>query len=148
MKFRESDALSPGESLTTFEVKGCKIGLGICHDIRFEEMARLYRNMGCKMLIYPAAFNMTTGLIHWKLLQRSRANDLQMYVSCVSPARSEGPGYIAYGHTQLTNPWGQVVAELDADEGMLVEEIGTHLNGLFYLSMNITCDTFINKYIF
>ncbi|XP_068987923.1 katanin p60 ATPase-containing subunit A-like 2 isoform X1 [Bombus flavifrons] len=42
--FRESDSLSPGNSLTMFDVKGCKIGIGICYDIRFEEMARIYRN--------------------------------------------------------------------------------------------------------
>lgn len=29
-----------------FEVKNCKIGIGICYDIRFEEMARIYRNKG------------------------------------------------------------------------------------------------------
>ncbi|XP_050493938.1 omega-amidase NIT2-like isoform X1 [Bombus huntii] len=85
--FRESDSLSPGNSLTTFDVKGCKIGIGICYDIRFEEMARIYRNKGCQMLIYPAAFNMTTGPLHWSLLQRSRANDNQLYVACISPAR-------------------------------------------------------------
>lgn len=122
--FRESDTLSPGNELTIFEAKGCKIGLGICYDIRFEEMARLYRNRGCQMLIYPAAFNMTTGPLHWSLLQRARANDNQLYIACVSPARAEGPGYIAYGHTQLTNPWGEVLAELDAIEGMIVKEIG------------------------
>ncbi|XP_050495488.1 omega-amidase NIT2-A-like isoform X1 [Bombus huntii] len=85
--FRESDSLSPGNSLTTFDVKGCKIGIGICYDIRFEEMARIYRNKGCQMLIYPAAFNMTTGPLHWSLLQRFRANDNQLYVACISPAR-------------------------------------------------------------
>ncbi|XP_076481183.1 omega-amidase NIT2-like [Bombus vancouverensis nearcticus] len=85
--FRESDSLSPGNSLTTFDVKGCKKGIGICYDIRFEEMARIYRNKGCQMLIYPAAFNMTTGPLHWSLLQRFRANDNQLYVACISPAR-------------------------------------------------------------
>ncbi|XP_076483798.1 omega-amidase NIT2-A-like [Bombus vancouverensis nearcticus] len=44
--FRESDSLSPGNFLTTFDVEGCKIGIGICYDIRFEEMARIYRNKG------------------------------------------------------------------------------------------------------
>ncbi|PBC32305.1 Omega-amidase NIT2 [Apis cerana cerana] len=44
--FRESDSLSSGNSLTMFEVKNCKIGIGICYDIRFEEMARIYRNKG------------------------------------------------------------------------------------------------------
>ncbi|CAL1689471.1 unnamed protein product [Lasius platythorax] len=121
--FRESDSLSPGNTLTTFEAKGCKIGIGICYDIRFEEMARLYRNKGCQMLIYPAAFNMTTGPLHWSLLQRARANDNQLYVACVSPARGSPPGYVAWGHTQLTNPWGEILDELDADEAMVVSDI-------------------------
>ncbi|EFN76982.1 Nitrilase-like protein 2 [Harpegnathos saltator] len=121
--FRESDSLSFGNSLTTFEARGCKIGIGICYDIRFEEMARLYRNRGCQMLIYPGAFNMTTGPLHWSLLQRSRANDNQLYVACVSPARGSPPGYVAWGHTQLTNPWGEILNELDDSEDMLVNEI-------------------------
>lgn len=37
------------------------------------------------MLLYPAAFNMTTGPLHWELLQRGRANDLQLFVATVSP---------------------------------------------------------------
>ncbi|XP_018395588.1 PREDICTED: omega-amidase NIT2 isoform X1 [Cyphomyrmex costatus] len=121
--FRESDSLSAGNFLTIFEAKGCKIGIGICYDIRFEEMARLYRNKGCQMLVYPAAFNMTTGPLHWSLLQRSRANDNQLYVACVSPARTSPPGYIAWGHTQLTNPWGEILDELDAVEDMIVSDI-------------------------
>ena len=27
---------------------------------------------GCHVLIYPGAFNLTTGPLHWELLQRSR----------------------------------------------------------------------------
>lgn len=79
---------------------------------------------GCQMLIYPAAFNMTTGPLHWSLLQRSRANDNQLYVACVSPARGSLPGYVAWGHTQLTNPWGEILHELDAVEDMVVSNIG------------------------
>lgn len=79
---------------------------------------------GCQMLIYPAAFNMTTGPLHWSLLQRARANDNQLYVACVSPARGSPPGYVAWGHTQLTNPWGEILDELDADEAMVVSDIG------------------------
>lgn len=41
------------------------------------------------MLIYPAAFNMTTGPLHWELLQRARANDLQLFVATVSPGEND-----------------------------------------------------------
>ena len=74
--------------------------------------------------MYPAAFNTKTGPLHWTLLQRGRANDNQLYVACVSPARSPEAGYIAYGHTQLTDPWGKVVHEMDENENMFVSDIG------------------------
>ncbi|KPJ11498.1 Omega-amidase NIT2 [Papilio machaon] len=39
--FKESEVLSAGDQITTFEFQGVKIGLGICYDLRFPEMARL-----------------------------------------------------------------------------------------------------------
>lgn len=44
--FKESDVLSAGSAFATITVDNFKIGLGICYDIRFEEHARVYRNMG------------------------------------------------------------------------------------------------------
>ncbi|KAL1438852.1 hypothetical protein MTO96_047772 [Rhipicephalus appendiculatus] len=69
--FRESDSFTAGNSLTTFDTPYCKVGLGICYDLRFAQMAQLYAKQGCKLLFYPGAFNMTTGPLHWELLQRA-----------------------------------------------------------------------------
>ena len=38
-----------------------QVGLGICYDVRFPELAQMYRRHGCELLVYPGAFNMTTG---------------------------------------------------------------------------------------
>ena len=58
----ESDVLSPGNSFSTFSTPFCKVGLGICYDIRFAELAQVYaQQKNCKLLVYPGAFNMTTG---------------------------------------------------------------------------------------
>jgi Predicted amidohydrolase len=32
--------------LTTFDVSSFRVGIGICYDLRFGEMARLYRQKG------------------------------------------------------------------------------------------------------
>nr|CAI5830260.1 unnamed protein product [Callosobruchus analis] len=120
--FKESETLHPGNELVTFDFEGVKVGLGICYDLRFEELAKLYRLMNCQLLIYPGAFNMTTGPIHWELLQQSRALDNQLYVFGISPARNES-GYIAWGHTQITDPWGKVVAQADAKEEIVHADI-------------------------
>ncbi|ENN70795.1 omega-amidase NIT2 [Dendroctonus ponderosae] len=112
--FKESDVLAAGNSLATFDLEGTKIGLGICYDLRFEELAKLYRLQGVEILIYPAAFNLTTGPLHFELLQRGRAIDNQVFVLAISPARGT-QGYIAWGHSQITNPWGKVIGQ--AKEG-------------------------------
>lgn len=46
VRFKESETLSAGNKLSILNVEGLKIGLGICYDIRFEELARIYRNNG------------------------------------------------------------------------------------------------------
>lgn len=67
---------------------------------------------------------MTTGPLHWSLLQRSRANDNQLYVAGISPARVPSASYVAWGHTQLTSPWGEILHDLETQETMLVADIG------------------------
>lgn len=73
IRFQESETLSPGSSLSIFDTPFCKVGVGICYDMRFAELAQLYCKKGCQLLVYPGAFNMTTGPAHWELLQRGRS---------------------------------------------------------------------------
>ncbi|XP_033096370.1 omega-amidase NIT2-like isoform X2 [Anneissia japonica] len=109
--FKESDVLSAGNSFLTFDTPFCRVGVGICYDMRFPEIAQIYCKQGCGLLLYPGAFNMTTGPAHWEILQKARALDNQMYVSAISPARDESASYVAWGHSTVVNPWGEVVAK-------------------------------------
>lgn len=77
------------------------------------------------MLIYPAAFNMTTGPLHWELLQRARANDLQLFIATISPARDTNAEYIAWGHSTVVDPWGKVVSSAAEGEEVIVADLGT-----------------------
>lgn len=120
--FKESDSLSAGNELVMFNIGTVKFGIGICYDMRFEELAKLYRQQQCQVLVYPGAFNMTTGPMHWELLQRSRANDNQVFVCAISPARADR-GYIAWGHSQVTDPWGKVLAKAGHEEEILYSDI-------------------------
>jgi len=122
--FKESDVLSPGNDFSTVDTPYCKIGLGICYDIRFADLAQIYsRDFGCKLLVYPGAFNMTTGPAHWELLARARAIDNQVYVASVSPARNEGSDYVAYGHSLVVNPFAEVIARTEAAEDIIYADI-------------------------
>ncbi|XP_078661365.1 omega-amidase NIT2-like [Branchiostoma floridae x Branchiostoma belcheri] len=121
--FQESETLSPGSGLVTFDTPYCKVGVAICYDIRFPELAQIYARRGCKLLLYPGAFNMTTGPAHWELLQRGRALDNQLYVGTISPARDEKASYVAWGHSTLVNPWGEVVAKAGHEEEIVYSDV-------------------------
>ncbi|KAM4795109.1 omega-amidase NIT2 [Rhinophrynus dorsalis] len=123
IRFQESETLSPGNSFSVFDTPYCKIGIGICYDMRFAELAQLYTRKGCQLLVYPGAFNMTTGPAHWELLQRARALDNQVYVATASPARDEKATYVAWGHSTVVSPWGEVIAKAGSEETVLSTDI-------------------------
>ncbi|CAO2632016.1 Omega-amidase NIT2 [Lemmus lemmus] len=121
--FQESKTLSPGDSLSTFDTPYCRVGLGICYDMRFAELAQIYAQRGCQLLVYPGAFNLTTGPAHWELLQRARAVDNQVYVATASPARDDKASYVAWGHSTVVDPWGQVLTKAGTEEMILYSDI-------------------------
>jgi len=123
IRFIESETLTPGDSVTIVETEFCKIGIGICYDLRFPELALKMAKEGCKFLVYPGAFNMTTGPAHFELLQRARAIDNQIYVAAISPARDINATYIAWGHSSVCNPWGEVMVTTDEKEDIIYAEI-------------------------
>ena len=63
------------------------------------------------MCMCSGAFNMTTGPAHWELLQKARAVDNQLFVATCSPARDEGAGYTAWGHSMIIDPFASIVAQ-------------------------------------
>lgn len=83
--FKESDVLTAGNDFTIADTEFGKIGIGICYDVRFPELARIMVREGALVLFYPGAFNMTTGPAHWELLFKSRALDNQAYCVGVAP---------------------------------------------------------------
>ncbi|XP_019404413.1 PREDICTED: omega-amidase NIT2 isoform X2 [Crocodylus porosus] len=123
IRFQESEILSPGDSFSIFDTPYCKVGLGICYDIRFAELAQIYCQRGCQLLVYPGAFNLTTGPAHWELLQRGRAVDNQVYVVTASPARDAEASYVAWGHSTVVNPWGEVIAKAGTEETVIYADI-------------------------
>ena len=137
MTFKESDSLSAGKELCIVETPWGKLGVGICYDIRFPELSMIMRARGCKMLIFPGAFNMVTGPAHWELLQRARAVDNQLFVATCSPARVEGAGYVAWGHSSVINPWGEVIAKAGVGEETVFADID--MSEVETMRQNIPC---------
>lgn len=121
--FKESETLTAGNHATTFDTEFGTMGIMICFDIRFVELARLMALDGARIIFVPACFNMTTGPAHWELSYRMRAVDNQCYMVGTSVARDESVGYIAFGNSMVTSPWGEVVGRMDEKPGYNITEI-------------------------
>lgn len=121
--FKESETLTAGDAYTVVETSLGKIGVMICFDIRFPDLAMSMAKAGADMIAVPGAFNMTTGPAHWELLFKARALDNQLWMIGASPARQPEATYIAYGHSLVVDPWGQVTASLGEKEDLLIADI-------------------------
>ena len=123
IRFMESDTLTAGDSATVIDTEFGKIGVAICYDVRFPELFRRMTLDGARMVILPAAFNMTTGPAHWDITMRARALDNQIFFAANSPARDEEGIYVAYGNSCIVSPWGDFIAHADEKECIIYADI-------------------------
>lgn len=123
IRFMESDTLTPGNGATLVDLDLCRIGVGICYDVRFPEFFRKMSLEGALLIVLPAAFSVPTGEAHWDITIRTRALDNQVYFAACSPARDEAGPYQAYGGSCVANPWGEFDAHAGQDEEIVYSEI-------------------------
>ncbi|CAK7356540.1 unnamed protein product [Dovyalis caffra] len=121
--FKESETFAAGDNFTIVDTDIGRIGIGICHDIRFPELAMLYREKGAHLICYPGAFNMSTGKLLWDLVQRARAADNQLFVATCSPSRDSDGSYTIWGHSTLVGPFGEIIATSGHEDTVVVGEI-------------------------
>ncbi|CAC9497599.1 nitrilase [Leishmania donovani] len=120
VRFDEGEVLSAGNDATAISLdEHTKFGVAICFDIRYPFLAWKYTEQGTSFIVYPGAFNMVTGPMHWQLAARARAVDNQQYVFLCSPARDTSAEYVAWGHSMVVDPFGNVLSELDEKEGFV-----------------------------
>jgi predicted amidohydrolase len=118
---RESDATRAGDQLGVAEIGGARVGLSICYDVRFPELyRRLVKDRGAEVLLVPAAFTAHTGAAHWHLLLRARAVEDQAWVVAAAQWGHHNEKRQSYGHSLVVDPWGTIVGEQPAGDGVVM----------------------------
>ncbi|XID94370.1 carbon-nitrogen family hydrolase [Paenibacillaceae bacterium WGS1546] len=113
--------LAAGATPGLFELGGVPAAVMICYDIRFPELARKLALNGAKILFVPAEWPHPR-LHHWRTLLQARAIENQMYVvACNTVGESGGANF--FGHSMVVDPWGEIVAEAEERETILVAEL-------------------------
>ncbi len=127
-RYRESDYYEAGDrivvvSLPGLDGKPVKVGLTVCYDLRFPELYWALRRANADLILVPSAFTHRTGEKHWQLLLRARAVEQGVYVFGVNQCGWHDSKRQTWGHSQLIDPWGEIVAELGHTPDVLVSEL-------------------------
>ena len=121
--FRESEAIEPGGTPVVAETPWGGLGLSICYDLRFPELYRALAAGGARIVAVPSAFTVETGKDHWHVLLRARAIENQVFLLAPAQFGVHGPNRSSYGHALVVDPWGVVLAECGASEGVALARL-------------------------
>lgn len=121
---RESSCYQQGRIRpSAFTVQDARVGLQICYDLRFPEPARMLRLNDASIISYQAGwFAGERKLETWRTLLRARAIENGSFV--VASAQC---GESFTGHTMAVTPYGDILGELDNQEGVLTVDLDMSL---------------------
>jgi len=112
-----------------------KLGIMICYDLRFPELARRLALDGAEILCVSALWPVER-IDHWSLLLRSRAVENQMFVVGCNGCGREGK--LQYGgRSAVVSPTGTVLAEAGCGAERLTA--GLKMEELAAFRKHITC---------
>ena len=118
--YQESKFFEPGTDIVVAKTPFGHIGLMVCYDLRFPELALTLRAQGANILTAPAAFTYTTGQMHWQLLLQARAIDSQCHVLGAAQQGWHGEKRQTWGHAGATHSRGQILAITEAEGAQLI----------------------------
>jgi len=113
--FKESNKMVSGSKITKpVKTSIGKIGMMICYDLRFPEMARSLAAAGSEVLVVPSAWvkgNMKEE--HWITINKTRAIENGCYV--IAP---DQVGNIYCGRSLVVDPYGKILLDMKKKQGI------------------------------
>jgi len=113
--FRESNKMASGSKIAKpVKTSLGKIGMMICYDLRFPEMARSLAVAGSEILVVPSAWvkgNMKEE--HWITINKTRAIENGCYV--IAP---DQVGNIYCGRSLVVDPYGKILLDMKKKQGI------------------------------
>ncbi|MEA2348945.1 MAG: deaminated glutathione amidase [Thermoleophilaceae bacterium] len=124
VQYRESATEEPGDEVVLSELAdGTGLGMTICYDLRFPELFRILALRGSRVFSLPSAFTKVTGMAHWEVLIRARAIENQAFVVAADQIGHHTPEKESFGGSMIVDPWGQVLARAEDQEGFVAADL-------------------------
>ncbi|MEZ5697411.1 MAG: N-carbamoylputrescine amidase [Sphingomonadaceae bacterium] len=144
--YEEKYYFRPGnDGFKVWDVMGTRIGVGICWDQWYPECARVMALMGAELLFYPTAIgsepydaDLDTSRMWQRAMQGHAVSNCMPVIAAnrIGQEREAGSEQAFYGHSFITNEWGDKICEFGEEEcGVLVATLdlaqaATHRAGM------------------
>jgi N-carbamoylputrescine amidase len=128
-QYHEKYYFIPGNTgYPVYETKYGKIGIGICWDEWFPEVARILALQGAEILFYPSAIGsepdhpeLSTRRA-WEKAISAHGISNGVFIAAVNRVGRE-KDMTFYGGSFISNPLGDIIQSLDDEEGIIIQEI-------------------------
>ncbi len=128
---KESAVVAPGSEIVTTTIAtrsgaAATLGLATCYDVRFADLFTALGRVGAELICLPASWGDGPGKAQqWDLLTRARAMDAQAWLVAAGQGwvSAQGTDPLGIGRSLVTDPLGQVHAQLGHEPGLLVTRI-------------------------
>jgi predicted amidohydrolase len=126
LAFHESEFVAPGDSLCLIDTDVGKLGIMVCFDLRFPEVARSLVLGGAEIIAIPSAF--PSGRLlpprtdHWDTLTTSTALYNLCYVVAANQFGQLNDEY-PFGRSMIVDPWGIPVAKAQGRDDIIFGEL-------------------------
>jgi predicted amidohydrolase len=111
----EGGWVTPGAEAVVVRTDLGSIGLMICFDGDYPELARVMAVRGAEVICRPSALLRSADL--WELTTRARAYDNHVFVVAANATGTDPAGLHYFGNSMVVTPIGEVVARAASHEG-------------------------------
>lgn len=123
--YREHEVFQAGNTpFPVIQVGGVGVGIMICYDWRFPEVARTLRLRGAQIIAHPS--NLVASRDLWVPTNRTRAFENRLFIVTANRGGSEeveGDVLTFSGGSAIFDVNGEILASLDMEDGVIVCEV-------------------------
>ncbi|HEX8093462.1 carbon-nitrogen hydrolase family protein [Jatrophihabitans sp.] len=106
--------VTPGEDVLVVETSLGRIGVIICFDGDYPELARITALAGAEVICRPSALLRSADI--WELTNRARAYDNHVYLIGTNATGVDPGGVIYFGNSMIVTPIAEVIARASSHE--------------------------------
>ncbi|HOK41163.1 MAG TPA: carbon-nitrogen hydrolase family protein [bacterium] len=110
-----------GSNYPVFKTEFANIGIMICYDGDFPEVARILTINGAEIIARPSALLRTFEI--WEMTNKARAYDNHIYVIGVNAVGPDAGNNYFFGHSMIVSPIAQKLAQARGTEDIIYAEL-------------------------